>query len=450
MRVLSKIPSGSPFPAGHRIPAVFLTLIITLFLVPTSLWAAPLELSVDQAVELALGSSLDIFGQGQAVASALRNLENRWNLFLPGISAGATARWSDDLFLETSVRPGATAADPFSTSVSLGTSLSITTGVFFDLEDRRTGYHSAVLTEREARSKLVRDTEKAYFMLVSLELDLENKERAIALAGDRLRLASYRFETGLGSELELLRARLSEQTTRSTHEKAVADYRKRQAAFKRQLGLDASVPIRLTTSLEFPASSLELDLEGLIDGRADLGKARLGLATTALAIERFKAAYRLPVLKFDASYNFSVADFETASDRVVLAASLSFNADSWIPNSRRNLELRSLRESQERLGLKYEQDRRNALDTVNALLLDLELAGKGLLLSDAQVQLAERIYEGTQAAYERGMAIASQLESDGAAVANARQSLIASRYQYLALLIDLGYELDTDWRTLFR
>jgi outer membrane protein TolC len=445
MKLLPKILSRPPTPAGYRIPA--LLLILALCLAPIPVWAEPLELSVDQAVELALQSSLDIYGQGQAVASALRNLENRWNLFLPGISAGAVARWSDGLFIDIPVRPGTAAADPFSTTLSFGTSLSVTTGVLFDLEDRRTGYQSAVLSEREARLKLVRDVEKSYFLLVSLEMDIDNKARAITLAGDRLRLASYRFETGLGSELELLRARLSEQTARSTHERAVADYRKRQAAFKRQLGLEATIPIVLTTSLEFSTVVPDADVEGLIAGRADLGRSRLAMVNAATAIERFVATHRLPVLKLDASYNFSIADVETSSDRVVLSASLSFNADSWIPNSRRDLELRSLKETQERLGLKYGQDRRNAIEAVDTLILDLELAGKGLLLAEAQVRLAERIYEGTQTAYERGLANTSQLETDSSAIDTARQSLIASRYQYLALLIDLGYELETDWRT---
>lgn len=442
MKPLVLFPSRSLMPVLH--------LILALLLAPVAIRAEALELSVEEAVEQALRSSLDVFGQGQAVATALRNLENRWNLFLPGISAGATARWSDDLLVESPGGAGGAAADPFSTGLSFGTSLSVATGVLFDLEDRRTGYQSAVLSEREARTRLVRDVEKAYFMLVSLELDLANKERAIVLANDRLRLAVYRFDTGLGSELELLRARMSGQTARSTYDKALADYRKRQAAFKRQLGLDASQSLILSTRLEFPSAAPVADLETLVDGRTDLGKTRLAMISATTAINRFVAAYRLPVLRLEASYNISLANHDIQSDRLVFGAGLSFSADSWIPNSRRDIELRSLRESRERLGLKYAQDRRNAIEAVESLVLDLELAGNALLLAEAQVNLAERIHEGTRAAYERGLVTALQLETDGSAVDTARQSLIATRYQYLSLLIDLGYELDTDWRILFR
>jgi outer membrane protein TolC len=431
-------------------PLLALSLALVLLFAPVPAIAEPLELSVEEAVKRALQSSLDVFGQAQAVAAALRNLESRWNLFLPGISAGATARWSDDLLIEPSLRAGTVAPDPFSTSLSVGASLSVATGVLFDLEDRRIGYQSAVLSEREVRSRLVRDVEKAYFLLVSLEQDLSNKERAVTLAGDRLRLATYRFESGLGSELDLLRARMSGQTARSTHEKAVADYHKRLAAFKRLVGLDGSAALRLSTGLDLRLSDVEADVDKLIEDRTDLGKSRLAMSNAATAIDRFVAAYRLPVLKFDVSYNLSLADFETATDRLVLSAGLSFNADSWIPNSRRDLELRALRENQERLGQKYAEDRRNALDAVELLFLDLELAGKALVLAEDQVSLALRIYEGTSAAYDRGLATALQLETDSSSVDGARQSLIASRYQYLSLLMDLGYELDIDWRSLFQ
>jgi outer membrane protein TolC len=441
------IPSVQPC---SRFPGPAFLLCLALSLAPATAGAEPLELSVDEAVERALRSSLDVFGQGQTVAAALRSLENRWNLFLPGISAGATARWSDVLFIEPLGGPAGAAADPISTSLSFATSLSVATGVLFDLEDRRLGYQSAVLAEREVRTRLVRDVEKAYFFLVSLELDLANKARAIELAADRLRLAAYRFDTGLGSELDLLRARLSEQTARSTHEKAVADYRKRQVAFKRLLGLETSASLLLSTSLEFPAAVPEAGLASLVDGRTDLGKTRLAITSAAVAVRRFVAAYRLPVIRLEASYNFSLSDLDTPTDRLVFSAGLSFNADSWIPNSRRDLELKSLRETQVRLELKYEQDRRNAIEAVEALVLDLELAGNALVLAEAQVRLAERIYAGTTAAYERGLATALQLETDNSAVDTARQSLIASRYQYLTLLIDLGYELDTDWRSLFQ
>jgi outer membrane protein TolC len=146
----------------------------------------------------------------------------------------------------------------------------------------------------------------------------------------------------------------------------------------------------------------------------------------------------------------SLADFITARDAFSVSAALSFNADAWIPNSRKDLELTALRETEERLARAYEQARRNARLEVEGLLLDLEQSRAALGVATDQVALSERIYARTREAYERGSATALELEDAQYSVDTARQALVSGRYQYLALLIDLGYALGVDWRTMVR
>lgn len=424
-----------------------LCLLLALGLIQVA--ADPLELSVESAVELASQASLELYGQKLAVGSARRDLDNSWNLFLPGISSGLSGKWSDELF--TANNP---ATNPLGSTFSMGTRLTVTTSVLYDLEKRRTDHQSALLGEREVKARLVRDVEKAYFQLVSLQLELENKARAITLAEERRRLALVRFERGLGSELDALRAQMSELNARSTHKKAVSDYDKRQAAFRRLLGLAADAPLKLTTALEAPSgvpftASDEL-VTSLLDDRADLAKARLSREAAATATARYAAENRLPLVTLDASWNLGVADLKTARDPFSLSATLSFNADAWIPGSRKDLELRARRETETRLALGYEQTRRTALDEVEALRLDLEFARNSLELASGQISLAERIATRARDAWERGSATALELEAAQYDVDAARQALIASQYQYLSLLIDLGYALNTDWRNLYK
>lgn len=435
-------------PSNFLRPALFL--ILAIYLAPVPLRAEPLELSVDEAVERALQSNLDVFGQGQTVASALRNFENRWNLFLPGISAGLNLRRSDKLVADFPLSQVAGGDDLFSTTLNLGTRVSFATGLLFDLHKRTVDYRSALLSERETIAKVSKDVEKAYFALVSLGLDLENKEKGIVLAEERLRMASIRFDRGLGSELDMLRAQMSVQTAKSTFEKARSDNAKQLAAFRRQLGLDPGTQLLFSTAINLMTFEPQNDLLSLINGRADLERARLAMAVAESEVRRFIATIRMPVLTLEAEWILRTTDANPSRDSYTLGAGLTFNADAWIPNSRRDLELRSLRDTQERLAFKYEQDRRNASELVDRLVMEIAQATNSVSLAEAQVRLSERIHEGTSTAYERGLATAFQLETDEAAVDTARQSLIASRYQYLALLIDLGYELDTDWRTLFR
>jgi len=422
---------------------VSLFLLSALFLSPLA--AETVELSVEAAVELSSKASLDLYGQKLAVSSTQRDLDNSWNLFLPGISTGLSGKIGDELFTANSPTTSL-----LGSTLSLGTKLTLTTGVLYDLENRRTAYRSALLGEQDLAARLSRDVQKAYFQLVSLQLDLDNKVRAIALAEERRRLAELRFARGLGSELDALRAQMTELNARSAHKKAVADYDKRQATFRRQLGLAAGDQLKLTTALAVPAGPPADSVATLIDTRIDLAKASLARELAATATARYINLNRLPLVTLDAGYSFSLADFKTARDSFSISAGLSFNADAWIPGSRKDVELQVLRETEDRLALAYEQARRSALDEVEALWLDIDAARNSLELASGQVSLAERIATRTREAWERGSATALELEDAQYSVDAARQALIASQYQYLSLVIDLGYALNTDWRTLYR
>lgn len=411
----------------------------------SSLAAEPVTLSVESAVVLASQASVELYGQQLAVGSARRDLDNSWNLFLPGISSGLSGRIGDELFTANSQT-----TNLFGSTLSLGTRLTVTTGVLHDLQNRRTAYRSALLGEQELKARISRDVQKAYFQLVSLQLDLDNKAKAIVLAEERRRLADIRFARGLGSELDALRAQMSELNARSAHKRAVADYDKRQATFRRLLGIAAGDQLNLTTALAVPPGSTIDIAASRIDARIDLAKASLAREIAAAATARYFNLNRLPLVTLDAGWNFSLTDFGTARDNFFVSAGLAFNADAWIPGSRKDVELQILREAEDRLALSYDQARRGALDEVEALRLDIEFARDGLELAGGQISLAERIAARAREAWERGSATALELEAAQYDVDAARQSLIASQYQYLSLLVDLGYALNTDWRTLVR
>ncbi len=422
--------------------------LLLLALALTPLCADPVTLSMQDAVDLALGASLEVYGQKLALGSAQRDLDNSWNLLLPGISSGLSGKWSDSLFIEAPTSQGSAASKPFDATLGMGTRLTLTTGTLYDLEKRRTDFRLASLADKDSRARVERDAGKAYFLLVSLQLDLDNKAKAAALAGERYRLAALRFERGLGSELDVLRAQMSELNAGSAYKKATADYEKRQAAFRHQLGLAANVKLRLTTALEAPENIPDIAFTELVDGRVDMMKAVLAREVAANASARHGAVNRLPLITLDAGWNFSMTDFRNPRDSFSLSAGLSFNADAWIPKSRKDLELRALRDTEAQLALAYEQARKSALDEIGAIRLDIESAWNSLFVAGEQASLSERIYSRTTEAWERGSATILELEDAQLAVDLARQSLLAGRYQYLSLLIDLGYALNVDWRTL--
>jgi outer membrane protein TolC len=414
-------------------------------LLASNLPADPLALSAHDAVELAKATSLDFYSQSLALDAAHRDLENSWNLFLPGVSVGATAKYGDSLLIKNA-KPSSQEA--FSSSLTAGLRLSLASSIIFDQKNRQTDYRSAEIGEQDAVARLTRDVQKAYYFLVSLKLDIDNKATAVTLASDRVKLASARFNSGMGSELDLLRARMSESNARSSHQRTITDYEKRQASFRRMVGLVPGETFNLSSALEVPANPVKLSSDPNLEGRADLQKASMAVQAAESAITRYVTINRLPLLSIDAAWNYSLTDRKTSKDAYSLSAGLTFNPDAWIPGSRKDLELKRLLDSKERLTLAYEQAKRAAFDEIEALKLDIDFTRDNLTVAEGQISLAERILVRTREAYDRGVATSLELDEAQLAVDSARQSLIALRYQYLSLLIDLGYALNLPWQSL--
>ncbi|HAX38524.1 MAG: hypothetical protein A2087_11110 [Spirochaetes bacterium GWD1_61_31] len=147
-----------------------------------------------------------------------------------------------------------------------------------------------------------------------------------------------------------------------------------------------------------------------------------------------------------AGWNGTLDDWQEYQDSFRLQAGLSFAIDAWIPGSRKDLAWRQLHESGQSLRQNYQTALTASRDEIHSLWLDLSLQADSLTLSNRQLDLAERIYQRTVQNYQQGNASLLDLESAQLDWSAAQQSRLSAQYQYLALLIDLGYALQLDWR----
>ncbi len=417
-----------------------------------------LVLSMEDALALAYDASPDLKNAQLALLAAQNNVKHTWNLFMPGISASYKADLKSPLLFRSASVPGGAsgfASNPFSNSFAVNASLSFSTAVFFDAEKRKTDLRSAEIAKMEAEARIKRDTEKAYYQLLSLDLDISNKTKALALAAERYKAAQFKFDNGLGPELDLLRANMAEKNSKAALDRAVGDMAKKLSAFKRSLKLDADTELSFSTALVIPQGQPSFDSDALIFDRLDLQKDRLAISTAMAAKERSFYTNRIALVSLGASWAMSsggskIADLFSFGDSASASLSVSFSPDSWIPNTQKNLAYAELVEAEQRQARKYEQDLTNARAEVAWLLMDIELNRAAMELAKGQVELAERIYDKSAEAYHKGAITALELEDSQLSLDSARQNLNSSRYQYLSLIIDLGYALNTDWRELVK
>lgn len=410
--------------------------------------AAPIELSAEDAVSLALSQGGDLYTQAFSVAAARRDAENAWNLFLPSFTLGAQARLSDELFFLVPPRPGD--AGPLSATVSAGLQLSLGSAAPFELRKRNDDLRAALLREEEAKARLAAAVEKAYWSIAAMAADVVNKERALVLAEERYRAASRRWELGLGSELDRLRAELSVESAVAAAAQARADQAKRLAAFRRQLGLPADAELKLTGSLDMRPAHVLMPDSIRLERRHDVSRLLLSIEAAELQRLRSLATVKAPALELSASWNYSMAVWDpgTQRDSYALSASLRFNADAWIPGSGRDLSYRRVLDDRAKLDLDLRAALRQAEDELAALRADLDLAMNAAANAERQLSLAERIRSRTRELYERGGATLLELADAEQGVQAALQTVLSRRYQLVSLFIDLGLALNLPWREL--
>ncbi|HAE21194.1 MAG TPA: hypothetical protein DCG47_02570 [Spirochaetaceae bacterium] len=410
--------------------------------------SALLELSAEGAVALALSQGGELYVQAYATSAARRDAENAWNAFLPSFTLSAQARLSDELFFPLPPKPGDTG--PLSTTLSAGVQLSLGSATPFDIKKRDDDLRSAQLREDEAKARLAIAVEKAYWSIVAMEQDVSNKDRALGLAVDRLRAAARRYELGLGSELDRLRAELSAETARAALAQARADQNKRLAAFKRQLGLPSNVALSLSGRLDVRPIALRAPEAPALERRYDIARLSLGVSAAEAQRLRSLATVKAPSLELSAAWSYSMAELDasTQRDSYALSAGLRFNVDSWIPGSSRDLSYKRLLDDVVKLNLDLRAALRQAEDEIAGLKADLELALASAANAERQLFLSERIRDRTRELYERGGATLLELEDAEYALEGAQQVLLSRRYQLIGLFLDLGYALNLPWRSL--
>ena len=166
-------------------------------------------------------------------------------------------------------------------------------------------FHNVMLT-------LQADVAQNYFRLRALDIEIATLERSVQLRNEQLSIVTTRFETGLGRELDVARAR----TELATAEAELAAVTRRRVEFENALAiLTGQQPstFRIAAHPEWRAQ-MPLIPAGLpselLERRPDIAEAERQLAAENARIGVAKAAF-FPVLRLTGSGGYLSADVES-------------------------------------------------------------------------------------------------------------------------------------------
>lgn len=426
-----------------------------------------LQLDADLAVEMALQRNLGLRTRELEVMIEERNYADRWNVFLPQISARGTLARPNEApeaqpDIEGLIEAGLTGTEPpepdapprWNLSTNLDISLTFTRRMIDGLRARANALETAEIELREARRETERDVRMSFYELLLQQEQIELAERRLAEAEQRYEETQEDYEDGVIDEFTLLSTQVALENQRP------ALRRQRQAfeAAMRQFALTIGVP---------PEESLQLDGEIGVDpvtpageqelrshlGRnAEIREARRRVeqitlsrdATISGMFPTLTLGYNIdPALTGD-PFSSDVFDADNWGQRSgAFNITLNVPIDPLLPRSRTRTEIAEQERQIEQAEIAVQQTTDGVHSRLVTLLNTLEITLDSMESVMLSVELAERALELAEEGYDSGFRDISDVRDAEIDLLDARLDLLQEQFDYQEALVDLEFLLDT-------
>ena len=416
--------------------------------------AAPLSLSIDEAIERGLRYNLGVIESDHVTADARATRLSALAALLPTVTARAAQVFERLSLKEVGLTlPGVpSVTDPFQfQDVRVAVSQSIYSA------ELRHRYHAetsaeqaASLSARDARDTVVFTVGAAYLQIQANVARLDTALAQLASAQELDRLSADRLRAELAPEIDALRAHVERQTAEQRVINARNDLDKSKAALARAIGLrvdhrlivDAPAPFRSPSASEAAAT------DAALRSRADLASAQAAVAA-AESSSRAAGAERYPTVGVN-------ADYGGGGDHTAFNQLYTVTAGVSVPlytGGRIRADMLKAENDLARRRAEYDDLKGRVVYDVHVAWLDLGAATTSLTVAESNKALADRALVQAQDRYANGVTNYLEVVDAQEAVVQANENFVANTYAVnvakLALARAIG-GADQSVKELFR
>ena len=450
MSVFSKKKAGRNYLKG---------LLFLLFFWGASVFpgAEALSLSLEEVVDRALASSINLQKDAIDLELARYRAEHLWSELFPSLSLGGNLTFlpSTPLFTD----PGFSYnTNSLSYSMSLGATFRFNGGIPSSMKLTELAYRSGLLDYENARRRAEIDITKTFYNLLAGQENIRNLEESLELAERQYEKNSISRSNGLIGELPWLQSRLSAETARYNLSNAKGAYENTFKDFLTTLGLDRDTEVTLNGKI-VPVP-LVFDPEVLIleylPKRPDIIKQRQIIEQRELTQKQRSLSAKAPSLNLSATWSGGTPTPNNAglagkfSDRLSGSLVLSIPVDPWIPGTTSNQTLKSADADLEKARLDLINTETSAKANIRSLSESLKNSWNNIEIARLRVEIAQRAYELSEAGFRSGTVEFLSLENTRNDLADAQYRFLQSELTYMNLLLDLAASLNVDLETLTR
>jgi len=440
--------------------------------------AAPMKISPDEAVNLALRNNLGLESSRASLESKKRASQYSWNQFIPNVTVGAGLSQNSS---KTSLHDESSVPDVMLEQMNLETSrlgiagqiqasLSISIAMFENMKRLRLDYEGGLLTYEKAKTQLERDVRKAYHSMLLLQENIAMLHSSFANVERQVQMAQANYNAGLAPELTVLQALVARENMRPVIDQAENGLKLSMAQFAMYLGLNYNITFELVPiagTIDFIPLDIAEMISMAVKGKPDIQELR---QTILMLQSARKAQFYSLTPSLSLSWNTSPFFFldpkpETTINLLDPAAStinparnlsnqftimLGIRLHSLIPFSADFQGVKNLDDQIRTANIGLAQMINGTEIEIYNTLLALERTRISAQAQAQTVSLAEQSYRLTEQAYEAGLQDYFQVQNAEQSLNQARVQMLEQQFNYLNSLIDLEYSTGVPFGTLSR
>ena len=395
-----------------------------------------LYVDIDYALESALRTHSSIRESKIQLEQSQRKYSNRWNNFLPSVTAAASASGNGSLT--------DSASGSGTVSANITASAAFNLGLSKKIEELKLSYESSERDYESTIREIECEIRKSFYSILYLKEQVKISSESLEAYRNQYEQTKAKKERGLVPELDLLTSQVNYEAAKITLKNAEKSYVNALLEFLNETGIqvEENQKVELTgslddseTLLDFDYSALDVDFE--IENCASVQSLKESLEQTKLSREQLYLTTYFPSLTLSAGVNpYSYSwNWNTSSGADSgswsISAGLSFSLDNYIPGSSADESLKEMDESIQTLELQLEDTKKSLKTSLFEMINEIQIAQETLENSRLNVELAKKSFEMAQEAYKNGTKDLSSLQTIQNSYSNAE---LQFRNQQLTLI----------------
>ena len=392
-----------------------------LVLNTAAVFAAPVELSLDDSIALALQNNPAI-----KIANSDKESAN-W-----GVSAAKGAKLPSVSLSHSDSRSGSPeigVGNNFSNNISLSMPIYSGGGIEAQIEQAKLNLKVNDVGVDKSRQQVKLDATTGYFSILGAQNSLKVSQESVDMMQDHLKNVQAQYGVGVVAKSDVLRSQVELADYQQKQIVAQNSYDLAVSSFNNVLGLPLDTDVTLKDELKTGTYALSLDdsINYAMAHRPDVAQADYNIDIAKQGVKVAKSG-RLPSVNFSANQGWSDSSFPGTTDSgwsVGLAA-------TWTPfdSGVTNAKIKQSDASVTKALLEAQQAKEGYQLEVRQYYLSMNEASKRIGTSQVAVENAQEDYKIAGVRYSSGVGTNTDVIDAQVALTTAKNNYIQAMYDY--------------------